>query len=61
MMKKFNIIDSSSNEIVATVNSIEEATQTLQIISSQDEYKTFEIKGYKNSKIKGLGRDPDVH
>ena len=61
MMKKFNIIDSSSNEIVATVNSIEEATQTLQIISSQDQYKTFEIREYEYSTIKGLGRDPDLH
>ena len=61
MMKKFNIIDSSSNEIVATVNSIEEATQTLQIISSQDEYKTFEIREYEYRMIKGLGRDPDLH
>ncbi len=61
MMKKFNIIDSSSNEIVATVNSMEEAVQTLQIISSQDEYKTFEIREHEYSMIKGYGRDPDLH
>ena len=31
MLTRYNIIDTLSNEVVETVNSIEEATQTLQI------------------------------
>jgi hypothetical protein len=50
-----------SNEVVETVNTIEEAWEVIAMYSSQSEYRKLVVKKEEYSLVKGLGRDPDLH
>jgi len=62
MLTRYNIIDTLSNEVVETVNSIEEAWQVIEVYSTQSEHRQLIIKEEEYSTVKeGFGRDPDLH
>jgi len=61
MLTRYLVIDSLSNEVVETVNTIEEAWEVIAMYSSQSEYRKLVVKKEEYSLVKGLGRDPDLH
>ena len=55
------IIMSDGNE-VARLNSMEEATQAVEMFRMQTPHASFEIEIVEVSSVKpGFGRDPDLH
>lgn len=47
---------------VAKLNSMEEATQAVEMFKIQSPHSTFEIDTIEVSSVKsGFGRDPDLH
>jgi hypothetical protein len=53
---------SSNGEVVATLNSMDEATQAVEMFKLQSPHNTFEIDTINVSLVKsGFGRDPDLH
>ena len=57
MLTRYNIIDTLSNEVVETVNSIEEAWQVIEVYSTQSEHRQLIIKEEEYSTVRGLGGD----
>ena len=60
MFTHYNIM-SNGNE-VARLNSMEEATQAVEMFRMQTPHASFEIEIVEVSSVKpGFGRDPDLH
>ena len=60
MVTHYNIM-SNGNE-VARLNSMEEATQAVEMFRMQTPHASFEIEVVEVSSVKpGFGRDPDLH
>lgn len=60
MVTHYNIM-SNGNE-VARLNSMEEATQAVEMFRMQTLHASFEIEIVEVSSVKpGFGRDPDLH
>jgi hypothetical protein len=60
MVTHYNIM-SNGNE-VARLNSMEEATQAVEMFRMQTPHASFEIEIVEVSSVKpGFGRDPDLH
>lgn len=62
MLRKYRIIDTCCDEIIANaLASYEQAYESLQIFQLEYPEHRLEIEEYTVYTVKGLGRDPDLH
>lgn len=62
MYTRFNIVDKSTNEILAVVYNWAEAQQVVEMEKLNDPYREIEVVEIEESAVKpGFGRDPDLH
>ena len=59
--RSYRIIDTETNDIVATALTLEQAYETLEFLQLDHPNTRFELEPYTNYVVRGLGRDPDLH
>ena len=59
--RSHRIIDTETNDIVATALTLEQAYETLEFLQLDHPQVRFELEPYTNYVVRGLGRDPDLH
>ena len=59
--RSYRIIDTETNDIVATALTLEQAYETLEFLQLDHPRVRFELEPYTNYTVRGLGRDPDLH
>jgi len=58
---KYHILDSKGNRIERDIPELDQAETYLQFLQQQNPHETYTIEPERIYRVKGLGRDPDLH